>query len=715
MVFQVGGTKKGGMPVTTEKRPRGKTVTVIGNVKGDKEELIRLLKSHLGCGGHASGHDRVEIQGDHASAIQDLLLKHGGSGAMKGVAGLKPPTEARRTDPRRETDAEDDRMTEKRTAREETHRRRARESRQRAIKEATLVKPQSTRDFHVFCAMMKRWRYWDQDYDRLHEMHHRHLASVRDDDPRGSRGGALGASFLDADTLDDNERLQRPHPTSAVLETMRETLETLGRLDAVSGSVTSAVPSASATGSTLEALRALGMIAEPSPFRQTREARLAESRRNAAEARAREMNEARIEAARREGGAGSSNAPFGGCARSRARAAGAAERGRKKGAASRPTLGGFTAARKRGGLAHAWDDDDIDDDDGDGDEATPATPLRGDRDATAATKTATTAAAAWDSTPGFRRLDGGGFSFGPVEGAGATPAWAQQTAGEHQSDAPSFSRAAPRAPEDPEPVSREELDLREALRLSLLEAERPPRRSAGLHVECGDVWGDLSEEEALALAMDLSEQDERRRLREEREAYKAYGAEAYEADAFSRDSGDASEDARGSGSVEETWNDVAFSDAAFSDEASRADEGDADLAEALRLSALDAERCRDGRDASDIRGRLGDALMPEAMDEDAALREALRLSALESGGASASGVAGFADSTRLGSPVAGAEETACQWAAAHLGAFTGEADNSVLAEYVVSMSRAEVEEFLGESFGDAEAAKAFARALEETR
>ena len=164
MVFQVGGTKKGGMPVTTEKRPRGKTVTVIGNVKGDKEELIRLLKSHLGCGGHASGHDRVEIQGDHASAIQDLLLKHGGSGAMKGVAGLKPPEEARRTDPRRETDAEEaraSRATEKRAAREETDRRRARESRQRAIKEAALVKPQSTRDFHAFCAMMKRWRYWD--------------------------------------------------------------------------------------------------------------------------------------------------------------------------------------------------------------------------------------------------------------------------------------------------------------------------------------------------------------------------------------------------------------------------------------------------------------------------------------------------------------------------------------------------------------------------
>ena len=31
------------------------------------------------------------------------------------------------------------------------------------------------------------------------------------------------------------------------------------------------------------------------------------------------------------------------------------------------------------------------------------------------------------------------------------------------------------------------------------------------------------------------------------------------------------------------------------------------------------------------------------------------------------------------------------------------------------MSRVEVEDFLEESFGDAEAAKAFARALEETR
>ena len=691
MVFQVGGTKKGGMPVTTEKRPRGKTVTVIGNVKGDKAELIRLLKSSLGCGGHAIGHDKVEIQGDHASAIQDLLLKHGGSGAMKGVAGLKTPEEA----PDRHGETVDEaektrRATEKRAAREESDRRRARESRQRAIKEAVLVTPESSRSFHAFCAMMKRWRYWDQDYDRLHEMHHRHLSELRDG-PGGENArpnSALGASFLDADDLDDNERLQSA-PRSAVLETMRENL---GKLDVE----TRAGSSASSSASAYEQLRALGMIAEPSPFRQTREERLAESRRNAAEARVRALNEARIQAARRNqrsagpNGAVSNAAPqtpFGGY-RPRVREAGGASAKRGKGDASRPTLG-FTAARKRGGLARAafgYPRDETDDDETatsaserDEDERT----LGGDRDETEATTT--TAAASW--APGFRRNDGGGFEFGPVEGAGATPAWAREAVGDASDD------------QNAEELSLEELDLREALRLSLLEAERPPRPSAGLHVECGDVWGDLTEEEALALAMELSEQDERRRLREEREAY-----EAYEAGAFGgRDSEDAFEEARGA-RAENAPNEIPeFSEFSETRVFDRADP-DADLAEALRLSALESER---ERLRASERAETRASLMPEAMDEDAALREALRRSALESERPSARG----------STPVSpqGANETSCQWAAGQLAAFTGEADNSVLAEYVVSMSRVEVEDFLEESFGDAEAAKAFARALEETR
>ena len=209
------------------------------------------------------------------------------------------------------------------------------------------------------------------------------------------------------------------------------------------------------------------------------------------------------------------------------------------------------------------------------------------------------------------------------------------------------------------------------------------------------MWGDLTEEEALALAMELSEQDETRRLREEREAYEAgsYGG---------RDSEDDFEEARSA--LAETPNEISgFSEFSEVPEARERADPDADLAEALRLSALESENER--LRASERRARA--SLMPEAMDEDAALREALRRSALESERASA----------RASTPVSprGANETACLWAAEQLGAFTGEVDNSVLAEYVVSMSRAEVEEFLGESFGDAEAAKVFARALEEMR
>jgi translation initiation factor 1 (eIF-1/SUI1) len=687
MVFQVGGTKKGGMPVTTEKRPRGKTVTVIGNVKGDKAELIRLLKSSLGCGGHAIGHDRVEIQGDHASAIQDLLLKHGGAGAMKGVAGLKPPREKRRTDEAEKAEETKASLaTEKVEAREDARRRRARESRQRSLKEAVLVKPESTRAFHAFCAMMKQWRYWDQDYDRLHEMHHRHVREL--DDARGANHARLGefagAAILDADDsfLDDNERMQSG-ARSVALETMRSNLDALNREITQSRADQGVESWEGAKKSAYESLRALGMIAEPSPFRQTREERLAESRRNAAEARARALNEARVSAARRKekekenvfrGGAvstsksayasaGGGGGSGGGRFRS-SRAGGASVKKHGKGDASRPTLG-FTAARKRGGLYRGlFDDDDEDDEE---------TRSGSEDDGTAS------ATARWDSTPGFAsRDDGGGFSFGPIAGAGATPAWAVslEAVGDGGDGVPAES------------LSREELDLREALRQSLLEAERATRREqVGLHVECGDVWGELSEEEALALAMELSEQDERRRLREERDLYEAYQAGAYGSVDGSEDD---FEEARFA-YAEETPNDVEFSAAR--------DDADADLAEALRLSALESERERVFARSS---------LMPETMDEDAALREALRLSALESGEANGENAVG---SARV-SP-RGAKETACQWAAAHLGAFTGESDNSVLAEYVVSMSRAEVEEFLGESFGDAEAAEAFARTLEE--
>lgn len=70
--FRVGRTKKGGYPVSLEKRPGGKTMTIIRNVSGDADALLTLLKKRCAAGGKAFD-DWVEVQGDHCEKIQALL------------------------------------------------------------------------------------------------------------------------------------------------------------------------------------------------------------------------------------------------------------------------------------------------------------------------------------------------------------------------------------------------------------------------------------------------------------------------------------------------------------------------------------------------------------------------------------------------------------------------------------------------------------------
>jgi hypothetical protein len=61
MSWSVGGTKKGGWPLTVEKRKSHK-VTVIRNVRGDPGALVTELKNALGAGGVAR-EGCIEIQG----------------------------------------------------------------------------------------------------------------------------------------------------------------------------------------------------------------------------------------------------------------------------------------------------------------------------------------------------------------------------------------------------------------------------------------------------------------------------------------------------------------------------------------------------------------------------------------------------------------------------------------------------------------------------
>ena len=134
------------------------------------------------------------------------------------MAGLKPP----KPDPAEL--AAELHETARRQARAKSEealaaeRRRRLEQRQRAIREAVPAKHENTREFHAFASMMKRWRYWDQDYARLHEMHHRHIRRLDDADARRA-----GAGFLDAD-LDDNDAMQTG-PKSAILDAVRRDLD----------------------------------------------------------------------------------------------------------------------------------------------------------------------------------------------------------------------------------------------------------------------------------------------------------------------------------------------------------------------------------------------------------------------------------------------------------------------------------------------------------
>ena len=75
--FRVGKTRKGGWPVSLEKRPAGKVVTVIRNVTGDAERLLSVLKKRCGAGGVVR-EGSVEVQGDHRTKVEAFFTEiHG--------------------------------------------------------------------------------------------------------------------------------------------------------------------------------------------------------------------------------------------------------------------------------------------------------------------------------------------------------------------------------------------------------------------------------------------------------------------------------------------------------------------------------------------------------------------------------------------------------------------------------------------------------------
>lgn len=75
VAFRVARTRKGGWPVSFEKRKAGKLVTVIGNVSGDGGALLKLLRKLCATGGVWKD-DVIELQGDHRTRVEAFLAQH---------------------------------------------------------------------------------------------------------------------------------------------------------------------------------------------------------------------------------------------------------------------------------------------------------------------------------------------------------------------------------------------------------------------------------------------------------------------------------------------------------------------------------------------------------------------------------------------------------------------------------------------------------------
>jgi len=163
--YWVQATKKGGLPLSTEKRKYGKPVTIIQGCGGDVEGLLTSIKSALGTGGCTYGGTGLELQGSLVEQVGAWLLR---AGCVRGLAKKKSDS------PEAATGSADGDAAQRREAREaqEARSSKPRWSTEKSAAAAATVTNRAPsasvllgkeRDpYRVFCALMRSWCYWDQ-------------------------------------------------------------------------------------------------------------------------------------------------------------------------------------------------------------------------------------------------------------------------------------------------------------------------------------------------------------------------------------------------------------------------------------------------------------------------------------------------------------------------------------------------------------------------
>lgn len=74
--YWVKGSKKGSFRITKERRKRGKVVTIVSNIGGDVNLMLKELRGALGTGGSYNAQSNcLEMQGDCIKAVEKWLVK----------------------------------------------------------------------------------------------------------------------------------------------------------------------------------------------------------------------------------------------------------------------------------------------------------------------------------------------------------------------------------------------------------------------------------------------------------------------------------------------------------------------------------------------------------------------------------------------------------------------------------------------------------------
>jgi len=257
--YWVQATKKGGLPLSTEKRKYGKPVTIIQNCGGDVEALLTALKSALGTGGCAYGGTGLEIQGSLVDKIGSWLIR---AGCVRGLAKQAAPADAAAACGGSSADGDGSLLH----AAREKHETRSKP--RWSAEKAAAVAAKATGcaafgtpplggehdPYRAFCALMRSWCYWDQDWNRLPELWELQGAEEGVDDKSGLGDGSRAGGGMD---------------------------ERVGVQGGRAGAVSGAGSGAGGLKRTLDdALRELGMVADPCPTRQKRSERLAVAARS---------------------------------------------------------------------------------------------------------------------------------------------------------------------------------------------------------------------------------------------------------------------------------------------------------------------------------------------------------------------------------------------------------------------------------------------------